>query len=60
LSEVFSIKAFITRSMIAFMPPMLAAGAALIFLLLASPNPFAAEPGQHEEPSVDLLDRWRP
>jgi hypothetical protein len=32
--------------MIAFMPPMLAAGAALIFFLLTSPNPLATEPAK--------------
>jgi hypothetical protein len=46
--------------MTAFLPPIVAASAAMIVLLCTSPNKVSGEPKQRAEPSLNELGRWRP
>jgi hypothetical protein len=59
-SEVFSIKAFITFGMIAYMLFLLAAGTALVFLLATAPPRGAVEREQHAPFPANELEHWRP
>jgi hypothetical protein len=43
-----------------FLPPILAAGAAMIVLLCTSPNQVSGEPKQRAEPGLNELERWWP
>jgi hypothetical protein len=59
-SEVVSIKALITGSMITFMPFLLAAGTALVFLLVTSPTSAGADIERRAALPINELEHWRP